>query len=177
MMFEPDAESMPAEQRAGLQEERLRALVDRLLTLDGVQAERLRSAGVTSGGDVGLADLPRLPMTEKKDLWDAYPLGMLGVTATEVVALHGSSGTGGRPTLVGYTRGDLRLWARMCARALAAAGATGQPDPQRVRLRAVHRRPGHPPGRDRAGRHRGARVGRDDARGRSRSSGTCSPTS
>ena len=123
MMFEPDAESMPAEQRAGLQEERLRALVDRLLAADGVQAERLRSAGVTSGGDVGLADLPQLPMTEKKDLWDAYPLRMLGVDRSEVVALHGSSGTGGRPTLVGYTRSDLRLWARMCARALAAAGA------------------------------------------------------
>jgi phenylacetate-coenzyme A ligase PaaK-like adenylate-forming protein len=123
MMFEPDAESMPAEQRAGLQELRLRALVDRLLALDGVQAERLRSAGVTAGSALGLRDLPRLPMTEKKDLWDAYPLRMLGVDRTEVVAYHGSSGTGGRPTLVGYTRADLRLWARMCARALAAAGA------------------------------------------------------
>jgi phenylacetate-coenzyme A ligase PaaK-like adenylate-forming protein len=123
MMFEPDAESMPAEQLAGLQEERLRVLVDRLLAADGVQAERLRSAGVTSGGGVALSDLPQLPMTEKKDLWDAYPLRMLGVDRSEVVALHGSSGTGGRPTLVGYTRNDLRLWARMCARALAAAGA------------------------------------------------------
>ena len=54
MMFEPEAESMPAEQRAGLQEQRLRGLVDRLLALDGVQAERLRSAGVTAGGDLGL---------------------------------------------------------------------------------------------------------------------------
>jgi len=122
MMFEPDAESMPAERRAGLQEQRLRALVDRLLTLDGVQADRLRSAGVSTGRDLALRDLPRLPMTEKKDLWDAYPLGMLGVDRSELVAFHGSSGTGGRPTLVGYTRADLRLWARMCARALAAAG-------------------------------------------------------
>jgi phenylacetate-CoA ligase len=123
MMFEPEAESMPAEQRAGLQEQRLRGLVDRLLAHDGVQAERLRSAGVTAGSALGLGDLPRLPMTEKKDLWDAYPLRMLGVDRSEVVAYHGSSGTGGRPTLVGYTRADLRLWARMCARALAAAGA------------------------------------------------------
>src|SRR5580704_15591235 len=123
MMFEPDAESMPAEQLAALQEDRLRGLVDRLLAADGVQAERLRSAGVTSGGGVALSDLPQLPMTEKKDFWDAYPLRMLGVDRSEVVALHGSSGTGGRPTLVGYTRSDLRLWARMCARALAAAGA------------------------------------------------------
>ena len=87
MMFEPDAEAMPAEQRAKLQEERLRGLVDRLLAAAGVQAERLRAAGVTSGADVGLADLPRLPMTEKKDLWAAYPFGMLGVPRSEVVVV------------------------------------------------------------------------------------------
>ena len=124
MMFEPEAESMPPEQRAVVQLERLRTLVDRLLSLDGVQAERLREAGVAAGADVSLEDLPRLPTTEKRDLWAAYPFGMLGVPRSEMVALHGSSGTGGRPTLVGYTRRDLQLWARMCARALAAAGAT-----------------------------------------------------
>jgi phenylacetate-CoA ligase len=123
MMFEPDAESMPAEQRVVLQQERLQALVDRLLRLDGGQAERLRAAGVTAGGDVVLDDLPRLPATEKQDLWAAYPFGMLGVPRDEMVALHGSSGTGGRPTLVAYTRRDLQLWARVCARALAGAGA------------------------------------------------------
>ncbi len=124
MMFEPDAEAMPADQRAELQLQRLRALVDRLLPADGVQGERLRLAGVTSGADITLDDLPRLPLTGKKDLWAGYPFGMLGVPRSEVVAFHGSSGTGGRPTLVGYTRNDLTLWSRMCARALAAAGAT-----------------------------------------------------
>jgi phenylacetate-coenzyme A ligase PaaK-like adenylate-forming protein len=124
-MFEPDAEAMPPGQREQLQLGRLRALVDRLLSLDGVQAERLRGAGIQAGGDVStLADLPRLPMTVKSDLWQAYPFGMVGVPAEDVVAVHGSSGTGGRPTLVAYTRADLKLWARMCARALAAAGAT-----------------------------------------------------
>jgi phenylacetate-coenzyme A ligase PaaK-like adenylate-forming protein len=122
-MFEPDAESMPQEQLAALQQDRLRGLVDRLLAADGVQAGRLRDAGVSSGADVGLADLPRLPMTAKDDMWRGYPFGMFAVPTSDVVALHGSSGTGGRPTLVGYTRADLRLWARMCARALAAAGA------------------------------------------------------
>ncbi len=63
-------------------------------------------------------------MTAKPDLWDGYPFGLLAVPRSEVVTVHGSSGTGGRPTLVAYTRGDLRLWARMCARALAGAGAT-----------------------------------------------------
>jgi phenylacetate-coenzyme A ligase PaaK-like adenylate-forming protein len=123
MMFEPEAESMPAEQLAELQEYRLRGLVDRLLAADGVLGGRLRLAGVDRGRDIGLDDLPRLPLAEKKDLWDAYPFGLLGVDRTEVVVFHGSSGTGGRPTLVGYTRRDLDLWARMCARALAAAGA------------------------------------------------------
>ena len=123
MMFEPEAESMPAGQLAELQEYRLRGLVDRLLAADGVLGGRLRLAGVDRGRDIGLDDLPRLPLAEKKDLWGAYPFGLLGVDRTEVVVFHGSSGTGGRPTLVGYTRCDLDLWARMCARALAAAGA------------------------------------------------------
>jgi phenylacetate-coenzyme A ligase PaaK-like adenylate-forming protein len=122
-MFEPDAESMQAEQLAALQTERLRSLVDRLLAAGGLQGTRLREAGVSFGREVNLATLARLPTTAKADLWDAYPFGLLAVPREEVVAVHGSSGTGGRPTLVAYTREDLRLWARMCARALAAAGA------------------------------------------------------
>jgi phenylacetate-CoA ligase len=122
-MFEPEAEAMPPEQRAGLQAERLRGLVARLLAAGGVQAGRLRAAGVASDADVALDDLPRLPFTVKGDLWEGYPFGMFAVPLPEVVTLHASSGTGGRPTLVGYTRADLRLWARMCARVLACAGA------------------------------------------------------
>ncbi len=124
MMFEPDAEAMPTDQRRDVQLQRLRVLVDRVLAVGGVPGERLRLAGVASGAEITLDDLPRLPLTGKKDLWAAYPFGMLGVPRSEVVAFHGSSGTGGRPTLVGYTRTDLTLWSRVCARALAAAGAT-----------------------------------------------------
>src|SRR5580658_4809648 len=123
-MFEPAAESMPAEQLAGLQTERLRELVDRLIALGGVQGTRLTDAGIAAGADVNLATMSRLPTTTKADLWAAYPFGLLAVPREDVVAVHGSSGTGGRPTLVAYTRNDLKLWARMCARALAAAGAT-----------------------------------------------------
>jgi phenylacetate-coenzyme A ligase PaaK-like adenylate-forming protein len=123
-MFEPEAESLSAEQLAGLQTERLRDLIDRLLAAGGLQGSRLKDAGVQAGADVNLATLHRLPTTVKADLWDAYPFGLLAVPREEVVAVHGSSGTGGRPTLVAYTKGDLKLWARMCARALAAAGAT-----------------------------------------------------
>jgi phenylacetate-coenzyme A ligase PaaK-like adenylate-forming protein len=123
-MFEPEAESMPPEQRAALQAGRLRGLIGRLLDAGGIQAERLRQAGVASGAGVTLDDLPRLPFSTKGDLWEGYPFGMFAVPLPDVVTLHGSSGTGGRPTLVGYTRADLRLWARMCARVLAGAGAS-----------------------------------------------------
>jgi phenylacetate-coenzyme A ligase PaaK-like adenylate-forming protein len=122
-MFEPAAESMSRDERAALQAERLSALVDTLIAAGGMQARRLAEAGVTGGGDVSLANLAALPATTKQDLWDHYPFGLLAVPRTEVVAVHGSSGTGGRPTLVSYSRADIALWARMCARALAAAGA------------------------------------------------------
>jgi phenylacetate-CoA ligase len=121
-VFEPAAEGMSTDERATLQRGALRGLVDRLLAKDGIQGRRLREAGIEAAADVD--DLAALPTTAKRDLWDAYPFGMLAVPREDVVAVHGSSGTGGRPTLVGYTRADLELWSRMCARALAAAGAT-----------------------------------------------------
>ncbi len=123
-MFDPGAESMEPELRAILQAKRLTALVDRLLAAGGLQAQRLRQAGVSSGADLTLRNLSALPATTKQDLWDGYPFGLLAVPRSDVVAVHGSSGTGGRPTLVSYSRPDLELWAKMCARALAAAGAT-----------------------------------------------------
>jgi phenylacetate-coenzyme A ligase PaaK-like adenylate-forming protein len=115
---------MPAADRTRLQNDRLRALVDRLLAAGGPQGARLKEAGVRHGAGLTTGDLPGLPTTSKQDLWDAYPFGLLAVPRDQVVAVHGSSGTGGRPTLVAYTRDDLRLWARMCARALGCAGAT-----------------------------------------------------
>jgi len=122
-MFDPRAEAMSADERSALQEQRLRLLVDRLLAADGVQGRRLRDAGVDGGAAISLADLPQLPTTSKSDLWDTYPFGMLAVAREEVAAVHGSSGTGGRPTLVGYTRADLDLWAEVVARSLGCAGA------------------------------------------------------
>lgn len=122
-MFDPKAEAMSTDERAALQRHRLWGLVDRLLAADGVQGRRLKEAGVAGGADVTLADLPALPFTTKQDLWDNYPFGMLAVPRDQVAAVHGSSGTRGRPTLVSYTKADLDLWAAMCARSLACAGA------------------------------------------------------
>jgi phenylacetate-CoA ligase len=121
------AETMSVDERTDLQTGRLRALIDRLLTApDGVQARRLREAGIDAGTGVDLTDLPSLPTVTKQDLWDAYPFGMLAVPLDDCVCVHGSSGTRGRPTLVGYTEGDVAIWARVMARGLAGAGATRQ---------------------------------------------------
>ncbi|QXJ26411.1 phenylacetate--CoA ligase [Actinomadura graeca] len=114
---------MSVDERAALQRHRLWGLVDRLLAAGGVQGRRLKDAGVSGGSDVTLAGLGRLPFTTKQDLWDHYPFGMLAVPRDQVAAVHGSSGTRGRPTLVAYTRADLDLWAAMCARSLSCAGA------------------------------------------------------
>jgi phenylacetate-coenzyme A ligase PaaK-like adenylate-forming protein len=122
-MHDPGAEAMSVDERTVLQTLRLRELVDRLLAVGGRQGERLRAAGVERGARLTLSDLPGLPTTAKADLWDSYPFGMLAVPREEVAAVHGSSGTGGRPTLVGYTHADLDLWGSLVARSLCCAGA------------------------------------------------------
>jgi phenylacetate-CoA ligase len=114
---------MSVDERTALQTGRLRQAIEGFLERGGPVADRLRGAGVTSGREVTLADLPRLPTTTKQDLWDAYPWGMLAVPREQVVAVHGSSGTRGRPTLVGYTQRDYHLWGDMTARSLGCAGA------------------------------------------------------
>jgi len=123
-MWNQAAEAMSPEERVALQTERLRALVTRLLDSSSLYQERLGVAGVERGERVGLDNLRSLPFTTKRDLWDRYPWGMLTIPREQVVRVHGSSGTGGRPTLVGYSRGDLALWAEVCARSLGCAGAT-----------------------------------------------------
>ncbi len=123
-MYDAAAEAMSVDERTVLQQARLGALVDRLLGTDGPQARLLRGAGVAAGAGLTLDDLPKLPTTTKSDLWEHYPFGMLAVPRADVVAVHGSSGTGGRPTLVAYTAADLRLWGEMVARSLGCAGAT-----------------------------------------------------
>jgi phenylacetate-coenzyme A ligase PaaK-like adenylate-forming protein len=122
-MWNPGAEAMPAEELAGLQAERLRALVARLGRASEFFGRRLADAGVDADAPLRLDDLGALPFTTKTDLWEHYPWGLLAVPREQVVRVHGSSGTGGRPTLVAYSRADLALWAEVCARALGCAGA------------------------------------------------------
>ena len=124
MIFD-SIEAISADERAGIQTSRLRTLVDRLLSVDGgVQGHRLRGAGLESGADLTLDDLPNLPVVTKPDLWEAYPFEMLAVPIEQCVTVHGSSGTSGRPTLVAYTAADLDIWAGVVARSLVGAGAS-----------------------------------------------------
>ncbi len=80
------------------------------------------AAGVHPDDIKSLDDLARLPFTAKADLRDNYPFGMFAVPRADVVRVHASSGTTGRPTVVGYTRDDLDMWASVMARSIRAAG-------------------------------------------------------
>ena len=121
-LWDQRAETMSDDERADLQSRRLGALLERLAA-SPFYARRLTEAGVEPGARVGLDDLSKLPFTTKADLWEHYPWGLLAVPREQVVRVHGSSGTGGRPTLVAYSRGDLAVWSEVCARALGCAGA------------------------------------------------------
>jgi phenylacetate-CoA ligase len=122
--FDPKIECMAPETRRELQEQRLQGLVDRLLATDNFQGNKIREVGVTRGTDVRLDEIHLLPTITKQDLWDHYPFGLQIAPDEDIVCVHGSSGTGGRPTLIPYTAGDVEIWAEVMARALAGAGAT-----------------------------------------------------
>ena len=80
------------------------------------------SAGMHPNDVTSLADLARLPFTTKKELRENYPFGMFAVPREQVVRIHASSGTTGKPTVVGYTRADIDVWATVMARSIRAAG-------------------------------------------------------
>jgi phenylacetate-CoA ligase len=111
-----------SEELRALQTERLRVSVARARTLSWYD-ERCRQAGAPASGALRREDVARLPFTLKTDFRDHYPFGTVAVPREEIVRLHASSGTTGKPTIVAYTRGDLQVWAELVARSLAAAGA------------------------------------------------------
>jgi phenylacetate-CoA ligase len=117
------AETLPRERLEAMQIDRVRWTVARLLESVAPIRARLHDAGVQSADDVSSHDdLHRLPFTRKADLREHYPFGLFAVPREQVVRIHASSGTRGKPTVVGYTRGDLDVWAEVMARTLAMAG-------------------------------------------------------
>jgi len=119
-------ETMPREKLQQLQGERLAALVARLYSSVPLYKERMDEAGLDPKAVKGLEDIQKLPFTYKTDLRDTYPFGMFAKPLKEIVRIHASSGTTGKPTTVGYTRGDIDTWAEVMARTLAGAGATDE---------------------------------------------------
>jgi phenylacetate-CoA ligase len=115
-------ERMPRAEREGLQLSRLRGLIARLSERVPLYRERLSEARVQPGDIRSLADLARLPFTVKDDFRQTYPYGLLAVPMEEVIRVHASSGTTGKPTVVAYTRQDVDTWSEVMARTLMAGG-------------------------------------------------------
>src|SRR5262249_29062506 len=84
---------------------------------------KFAAAGVKPSDLKTLADLAKFPFTAKADLRETYPFGMFAVPMREVIRIHASSGTTGKPTVVGYTKKDIDTWAHLMARSIRAAGA------------------------------------------------------
>ncbi len=137
MIWNAEAETQAPAARAALQAERLRATV--AWAVERVPFHRERLGGVSVRG---LEDLPALPFTRKSDLREHYPFGLFAVPTAELARIHASSGTKGKPTVVGYTAGDLDVWREVDG----AGDGRGRRAPRRhaprgLRLRPLHRRP------------------------------------
>ena len=120
--FEPAAESMPRAKIAALQLRRLRQTVKNAYDNVPLHRKRMRRMRMEPGDIKSLQDLTRLPFTVKSDLRDHYPFGMFARPREKVARLHASSGTTGKPTVVGYTLKDIHTWAGLMARSMACAG-------------------------------------------------------
>jgi len=121
--FEPAAEKMPREKLAALQLRRLRASLKNAYERVPLTRARLKERGIRPEDVRRLEDLAALPFTRKDDLRDHYPFGLFARPRDALARLHASSGTTGKPTVVGYTRKDLDTWAGLMARSMACAGA------------------------------------------------------
>jgi phenylacetate-CoA ligase len=102
---------------------RLRETVERVYFNVPYYRNKMQEAGLGPESIRSIDDIVRLPFTTKNDLRDNYPFGLFAVPMSEIVRLHASSGTTGKPTVVGYTRNDISTWSEVMARTLTCAGA------------------------------------------------------
>jgi phenylacetate-CoA ligase len=114
-------ESASRDELRALQLKRFKEAFSRAARVPHYQ-KKFAAAGIQLGDIRSLDDLARFPFTTKDDLRQNYPFGMFAVPMNEIVRVHASSGTTGKPTVVGYTRGDIEMWARLMARSMRAAG-------------------------------------------------------
>jgi phenylacetate-CoA ligase len=123
MLWNDEFETLPREALESLQLKRLRQTLERVYATVPFYRESFRQAGVAPDMLKSLDDLRRFPFTMKQDMRDNYPYGLFAVPLDQIVRIHASSGTTGKPTVVGYTRRDIGTWAELMARSFAAAGA------------------------------------------------------
>ena len=124
MIWNDEFETLPREAMEALQLKRLRDVVDRVSATVPFYRRKLAEAGYKPGDLRKREDLSRLPFTTKDDLRDNYPFGLFAVPMERVVRIHASSGTTGKPTVVGYTRRDIDSWSELMARTLSCGGTT-----------------------------------------------------
>jgi phenylacetate-CoA ligase len=115
------AETMPREQLEKMLSERVRSCLQRMQASE-VRYYRERLLGIESAQIRSVEDLSRLPFTTKDDLREHYPFGLFLVPRGDIVRIHASSGSTGKPTVVAYTRSDIELWSGLMARGLVAGG-------------------------------------------------------
>jgi phenylacetate-CoA ligase len=123
-VWNPEYETMTRESLAALQLRRLQSTVAWVYERVPLYREVLDSRGVKPRDIRSLDDISKLPFTDKTALRDTYPYGMFAVPLEQVVRVHSSSGTTGKPIVVGYTKGDLNTWSELTARIASAAGVT-----------------------------------------------------
>ena len=124
MIYNEEYETMPREALEAIQLKRLQTSVARVYNSVPFYKKRFDEVGVKVDDVRSLDDLRRLPFTYKDNLRDSYPFGMFTVPMDDVVRIHASSGTTGKPTVVGYTARDIQTWSELMARTLMAGGAT-----------------------------------------------------
>jgi phenylacetate-CoA ligase len=121
-MYNPEIETASRSEMEALQLNRLQQTVKRVYENVPFYKDKFDELGITPEDIKSLEDITKLPFTKKKDLRDQYPYGLFAVPLEEVNRIHGSSGTSGKPTVVGYTKNDLKNWATIVARAIVTAG-------------------------------------------------------
>lgn len=126
IMFNPQVEAMPIPELRELQGTRLRDLVARAYNRVPFYRAKLDAAGITPDAIRGIEDIVQLPFTVKSEFREQYPFGMFAVPQSEIVRIHASSGTTGKPTVVGYTRADIDNWAECAARSLVCGEANAE---------------------------------------------------
>ncbi|MDP4104897.1 MAG: phenylacetate--CoA ligase, partial [Bacillota bacterium] len=121
-MYNPEIETASRSEMEALQLNRLQQTVKRVYENVPFYKDKFDELGITPEEIKSIEDITKLPFTKKKDLRDQYPYGLFAVPLEEVNRIHGSSGTSGKPTVVGYTKNDLKNWATIVARAIVTAG-------------------------------------------------------